>query len=146
MVTGVGQGSADKIGQKGSEHLFVGVEKLVGPRVVLAGQSSVPTGAQNVTVEFPQPLDGIFTDYAIFMTPFSTASSLGATGGTYVQSLVTITGGTVYNPGGQSAYSEGLTVGGGAQLAGFVAFNNVGNSGTFFWEVVRVNNATVQVN
>ena len=35
-ATGVGHGSADK-NQKGAEHLRVGAEKIVGPRIVFAG-------------------------------------------------------------------------------------------------------------
>ncbi len=62
-VTGVGQGSADKTGQKGSEHLFVGVEKLIGPRVVLAGSWTLAGTSDEIV--FPQPLPGVAADYIV---------------------------------------------------------------------------------
>jgi hypothetical protein len=66
-VTGVGQGSADKAGQKGSEHLFVGVEKLIGPRVVLAGKATVGGGG-SIAVTFPTTLPGVAGDYVALAT------------------------------------------------------------------------------
>src|SRR3954467_7573446 len=62
-VTGVGQGSADKKGQKGSEHLYVGVEKLIGPRVIRAG--TVTLSGATTTVTFPQALSGVAADYIV---------------------------------------------------------------------------------
>ena len=62
-VTGVGQGSADKSGQKGSEHLFVGVEKLIGTRVWYSDSVVLTAGAQVVTL--PEPLPGVDTDYIV---------------------------------------------------------------------------------
>jgi len=59
-VTGIGQGSADKAGQKGSEHLFVGVEKLIGTRVIWAG-----VGAVGTNYVFPEPLPGANSDYLV---------------------------------------------------------------------------------
>lgn len=68
-VTGVGQGSADKTGQKGSEHLFVGVEKLIGPRIVFA-HAGVVLGSNGNTsgtyaFSFPQALPGANSDYIV---------------------------------------------------------------------------------
>jgi hypothetical protein len=60
-VTGVGQGSADKAGQKGSEHLYVGVEKLIGVRVVVAG--TITLASTTGTVTFPTVLSGVAADY-----------------------------------------------------------------------------------
>ncbi len=62
-VTGVGQGSADKKGHKGSEHLYVGVEKLIGTRIVYSGKFtlSASTGA----VVFGQTLHGVDADYIV---------------------------------------------------------------------------------
>ncbi len=68
-VTGVGQGSADKAGQKGSEHLWVGVEKLIGPRVVHAGRATIGTVSTGViAVKFPVPLPGVVTDYIVLVS------------------------------------------------------------------------------
>lgn len=191
-VSGVGQGSADKIGQKGSEHLFVGVEKLVGPRVVAAGVASVATG-HTATVVFPSPLDGVASDYAIFCTNITATSSaegihltavpgstvaLPTQSGTETATSATITGltSTGILSVGMSVTGTGIpasttiasivsstsitlsaaATGTGAQtltfgvtgtfpLAGFSVYLDE-NTGPFFWQVVRVNNATVQVN
>jgi hypothetical protein len=62
-VTGVGQGSADKSGQKGSEHLFVGVEKLIGTRVWYSNTVTLTSTAQ--IVNLPEPLPGADTDYIV---------------------------------------------------------------------------------
>lgn len=72
-VTGVGQGSADKAGQKGSEHLFVGVEKLIGVRVVHAGLVTLAAGVKAVT--FPVVLPGASTDYVVVATEVGTAKN-----------------------------------------------------------------------
>lgn len=117
-VTGVGQGSADKAGQKGSEHLFVGVNKLIGPRVVLAG---INTAASNVfTVSFPAALSGVTADYAILVTVIDSTASTKSAHVTSINST-------------------------GGQITGFAVWTD-GASDAFHWIVVRVNSATVQVN
>src|SRR4051812_7892132 len=89
-VTGVGQGSADKAGQKGSEHLFVGVEKLIGTRIVLSGVANIASGGTTAIVVLPQLLPGtwnatfderenspsdtvppVVSDYGVFVTPYT---------------------------------------------------------------------------
>lgn len=72
-VTGIGQGSADKSGQKGSEHLFVGVEKLIGPRIMFASTATLAAGV--VTVTLPQPLLGVDTDYILLATDVGTGKN-----------------------------------------------------------------------
>ena len=62
-VTGVGQGHARN--QKGSEHATLGVNKLVGPRVMAAG-SQVFSGTTTV-VEMPA-LAGDVGDYVVMLT------------------------------------------------------------------------------
>ena len=62
-VTGVGQGSCDKKGHKGSEHLFVGVEKLIGTRIVFSGKVTLSGGTASVV--FPQELAGVNADYIV---------------------------------------------------------------------------------
>lgn len=64
-VTGVGPGSADGL-NKGSEHMTMGVEKLIGTRVVATGTVTLDSGA--ATVVFPQPLSGSKTGYLVFCT------------------------------------------------------------------------------
>ena len=80
-TTGTGQGSADKKGFKGSEHLFVGVEKLIGPRVVFAGSVTLSSGT--ATVKFPSTLPGVAADYIVLMggsASHSYATSVAVTG------------------------------------------------------------------
>ena len=60
-VTGVsGPGAVDGI-QKGSEHMSLGVNKLIGPRVVAAGTATIGGGG-TVTVNIPV-LAGSASDY-----------------------------------------------------------------------------------
>lgn len=80
-VTGVGQGSADKKGHKGSEHLFVGVEKLIGTRIVFAGSVTLSSGT--ATVVFAKTLPGVAADYIVLSggsANHSYASSVATTG------------------------------------------------------------------
>ena len=62
-VTGVGPGSADGY-NKGSEHMSLAVEKLIGSHVVATGYVTLATGA--ATVVFPKPLSGSKTGYLVF--------------------------------------------------------------------------------
>jgi hypothetical protein len=127
-VTGVGQGSADKAGQRGSEHLFVGVEKLIGTRVVESGYVLCST---TVVVTLPTVLPGVWQapslqaesspadttpptqmDYAIFVNAFNSATA------TYVSAIGT--------------------------SGGYQTFTITGpSSGQVFWEVVRTSNSLV---
>lgn len=107
-VTGVGQGSALKKGQKGTESLYVGVEKLIGPRVVYANSVTLSSGTATVT--FPQTLSGVAADYIVLTggsAAHSYASSFAVTGftmnGTGSQTVwyavVRVTGATVEKTG-----------------------------------------------
>jgi hypothetical protein len=75
-VTGVGQGSADKAGQKGSEHLYVGVEKLIGTRVVASGY--VRIGAAGSSTSSPDTSAG-GTSAAVVMLPTNLPGNWNAT-------------------------------------------------------------------
>lgn len=77
-VTGVGLGSADKK-QKGSEHLRVGAEKIIGPRVVWADNVSLD-GSGDATIKLPV-LPGVTADYVVFAThqDTTTAAAISAT-------------------------------------------------------------------
>jgi hypothetical protein len=59
-TTGVGPGSADGL-NKGSEHMTLGSEKLIGPRVVIASDGTLDGSGDLVTV-YPV-LSGAVTDY-----------------------------------------------------------------------------------
>ena len=63
-VTGKGLGHA--VDTKGSEHQYLGVEKLVGPRVVVADEVTLD-GAGNATVVLPL-LNGVRGDYCVLAT------------------------------------------------------------------------------
>ncbi len=64
-VTGKGLGSADKR-QKGSEHLRVGAEKIIGPRIVACGAGTLD-GSGDLTIILPLP-SGVIGDYMVFTT------------------------------------------------------------------------------
>lgn len=75
-VTGVGLGSADKK-NKGSEHASLGVDKLIGPRVMAAGTGTLSGGS--LTVVLPH-MDGVSADYMVFCGDASgTAAATSAT-------------------------------------------------------------------
>lgn len=65
-ISGVGSVAGN---QKGSEHMSLGVHKLIGPRVVAAGSETLvgTTG----TVEVPT-LPGAVSDYVVQLTGVST--------------------------------------------------------------------------
>ena len=79
-VSGVGQGSAAKIGMKGAEDMFLGVEKLIGTRVVFSGTMTLNNGTQ--TMSFPWTLPGVASDYMVLTTavPQSSLAPSGAAG------------------------------------------------------------------
>ena len=61
-VTGIGAGSAE--GQnKGSERMTLGVQKLIGTRVVAAGRVVLASGVATVT--FKTPLTGDKANYIV---------------------------------------------------------------------------------
>lgn len=63
-VTGVGVGSA--IGaNKGSEHVTLGVGKLIGPHIVAAGTETL--SGTTATIELPAPASAV-TGYAVFLS------------------------------------------------------------------------------
>lgn len=81
-VTGKGLGSADTR-VKGSEHLSVGAEKLIGPRVVAAGEVTLSGGAATLVLPV---LPGVTADYIVTVqdktgaNAASAALTLSATG------------------------------------------------------------------
>jgi hypothetical protein len=62
-VTGRGPGSAERTAKGPKERNFVGVEKLIGPRVWLAVQVQLVAGA--LTYYFPEPLEGGAEEYNV---------------------------------------------------------------------------------
>lgn len=77
-VTGVsGAGSVDG-SQKGSEHMSLGVSKLVGARVAYAGSATIGGGG-TVAVDFPT-LSGVAADYIVVATDtHSTVAAVNVT-------------------------------------------------------------------
>jgi hypothetical protein len=70
-VTGVGLGSADG-SNKGSPHMTLGAEKLVGPRVVAA--DAVTLSGTTLTVKLPN-LGGSASDYIVNVTDADTTAA-----------------------------------------------------------------------
>ena len=62
-VTGRGPGSAEGSAKGPKERNFVGVEKLIGPRVMLAVQVTLAAGA--ATYNFPEAMDAAGTEYNV---------------------------------------------------------------------------------
>lgn len=76
-VTGVsGPGSVAGL-QKGSEHMSLGIKKLIGPKVAAAGTETL-SGTTGV-VEFPE-LAGAVTDYIVILTSNSATAPYVSTG------------------------------------------------------------------
>lgn len=63
-VTGVGPGDVSGL-NKGSQHMTLGVNQLIGPHVVSAGLADM-NGSTTLTVEHPD-LGGTSTDWGIFL-------------------------------------------------------------------------------
>src|SRR4051812_28205002 len=105
-VTGTGPGSADKL-NKGSEHMHLGVEHLIGPRVVDCGQAALTSGTPSTAnVPFTKTLTSA-TGYYAHVTP------VGSTSGSTVDmavSQVSTTGFTVTGPNSSSATFNWLLV------------------------------------
>jgi hypothetical protein len=108
-VTGVGLGAAVP-NNKGSEHMSLGVEKLIGPRVVAADEVTLD-GSGDATVVLPL-LDGVVGDYIV------TATDSDVTGATAVTAIMafgaadsTITlKGTASNTIAWSIIKKGLSI------------------------------------
>ncbi len=101
-VSGVGTGSA--IGKsKNSPNVTLGVERLIGPRVILTGSFTLSASTGNVV--FPTALPGVATDYQIYTASVahSYASSVtvngfvlnGTSGNTVNFMVVKVTNATV---------------------------------------------------
>lgn len=98
-VTGVGPGSADGL-NKGSSHMTLDGQKLIGPRLVNCGSASLTSGTPSqATVPFTKTLTSA-TGYYAHATP------VGATSGSAVDlavSAVSTTGFVVTGPNSSTA-------------------------------------------
>src|SRR5438874_360261 len=88
-VTGVGHGSAEKIGCKGSEHMRLGVGHLIGPHVVYAGTATLSGGTK--ALHFPL-LPGVAGDYVVVGGNQTNANAWKAVLTLPSDSLITFTG------------------------------------------------------
>lgn len=108
-VTGRGLGSADKK-NKGSEHMTLGVEKLIGPRVVAADTVTLD-GSGDAVIKLPV-LTGAAADYVVM------ANDADATAAAAVAAVLTMDANTTTvtfkgPAGGLIAYSvikKGLAI------------------------------------
>lgn len=64
-ATGRGLGSATKR-QKGAEHVRIGAEKIIGPRIVYADTVTLD-GSGDKTLKLP-PVTGVTADYSVLVT------------------------------------------------------------------------------
>jgi hypothetical protein len=94
-VTGISGPGSVAGNQKGSEHMSLGVNKLIGPRVVAAGSQTL--SGTTGTVEIPA-LTGVVGDYIVMLTGVSTTEAYISTNLAAVSSTdtwnFTITGGS----------------------------------------------------
>ena len=70
-VTGTGYGSAEDY-NRGRKENHIGVERLIGPRVVAAGSATLTTGAATVVLPL---LPGAVTDYVVMVTDATAAAA-----------------------------------------------------------------------
>ena len=85
-VTGIGQGSSDGK-NKGSQRMTLGVDHLIGPRVVHTGKAAMFSGSPSTAVvTFPQPLESGFT-YTAVISPIVTTSGSAPAGSFAVYNL-----------------------------------------------------------
>lgn len=71
-VTGKGLGSADKK-QKGSEHMRLGSEKIIGPRVVYSANVTL-NGSGDLVIKLPV-FPGTTSNYAVIATDSNVAAA-----------------------------------------------------------------------
>lgn len=76
-VTGRGLGSANGK-NKGSEHMTLGVEKLIGPRIMAADEVTLD-GSGDAVVVLPL-FPGAVTDYVVSVTDTDAAAAAAAAG------------------------------------------------------------------
>lgn len=87
-VSGVGAGSAEGR-QKGNARMTLGVEKLVGTRIVQSGSVALTSGTPSTaTVTFAETLSGVAADYMVIATPVGATAAIAA-GGVAVSGLTT---------------------------------------------------------
>jgi len=72
-VTGRGIGSADG-NNKGSERMTLGVDHLIGTRIVLSGTITLSDSGSG-SVAFGQALDGDSSDYIVFLQGVTSTSA-----------------------------------------------------------------------
>lgn len=70
-VTGTGNGSAES-NNRGRKENHIGVERLLGPRVVAAGSKALTTGAATVVLPL---LPGVVGDYIVLVTDATAANA-----------------------------------------------------------------------
>jgi hypothetical protein len=98
-VTGVGLGSADKR-QKGSEHMRLGAEKVIGPRVVYAGNHTLNCSG-DLTIKLPV-LPGETANYIVMATDSHVSAATAVAAAIVINSTETTV--TLKGTAGQTAY------------------------------------------
>jgi hypothetical protein len=79
-VTGTGLGSADGK-NKGSDHMSLGVGKLIGTRIVASGSVALTSGTPSTaTVTFEATLPGVAGDYIVMAVPVGNTAVIAAAG------------------------------------------------------------------
>ena len=91
--------------QKGSERMTLGINKLIGPHIVAAGQTTLNTSATFTKVPVPTINDAVVTastttvtNYVVMFSPVTTTAATNMTS-TYAVIAATVAAGT----GGSSA-------------------------------------------
>ena len=88
-VTGRGPGSSDG-SNRGSERMTLGVDHLIGTRIVSSGSETLNDGGTG-TVTFAQELDGDAADYIVFLQGDSSTVAFASA---FTTSSISITGGS----------------------------------------------------
>jgi hypothetical protein len=79
-VSGVGSGGAEG-SQKGSSRMTLGVDHLIGTRVVKSGSVALTSGTPSTaTVVFESTLSGAATDYMVIACPVGATAAIAAAG------------------------------------------------------------------
>jgi hypothetical protein len=89
-VSGSGSAASPGVGGRGSENMNLAVHRLIGPRVVMAGQITLDPSLGTGTVYFPV-LPGTAALYAVFLS--SQGSATFPYWGGFTTSSFNVTGG-----------------------------------------------------
>ncbi len=125
-VTGVGHGSAEGW-NKGSEHMSLSVNNLIGPRVVAAGSATLSSNV--ISIQIPLPTSDV-ADYVVQATAknATTANAVAVTTFSIASETTTQNNNNLINASSVTETFYDATL----------AFKGAGATDVVYWTVIKV--------